>query len=164
MDNTYAGHMRDICGRTSPGAGGKSPAMGTLCVSNEAIEPVAQRIKDRLAALPGVSDIEDNAPPGRMEMQVGDKVGASTLGISLQVGTVLLLVAAEEESMGKVPMPRQPRAAGYRRGLRAHLTSPNGGEYGAVAGRPGRFRQAPTSYGKLRQGGDGQPRGLLLRT
>ena len=60
--------------------------MRILGVNNEAIEPVAQRIKDRLATFPGVSDIEDNPLPGRMEMQAGDKGGASTLGISLPVG------------------------------------------------------------------------------
>ena len=66
------------------GPGGKALEVRVLAKSTDAAKPVAERLKEALAAYPGVTDIEDDALPGRMEMNIRLKPGANPLGINLQ--------------------------------------------------------------------------------
>ncbi|MHC4985597.1 MAG: efflux RND transporter permease subunit [Planctomycetota bacterium] len=67
------------------GPGGQALEVRVLGESTNAIKPVAQRIQEAFATYPGVTDISDDALPGKMEMRVGLKPGANTLGINLDM-------------------------------------------------------------------------------
>ncbi|HDZ21044.1 hypothetical protein LCGC14_0017850 [marine sediment metagenome] len=66
------------------GPGGKALEIRVLAESTDAAKPAAERLKEALATYPGVTDIEDDALPGRMEMNIRLKAGANPLGINLQ--------------------------------------------------------------------------------
>jgi len=67
------------------GPGGKSLEIRLLGPDIDRIDPAAEALKARLAAYPGVRDIEDNALPGKPEMKVRLKPGAHALGINLRL-------------------------------------------------------------------------------
>ena len=66
------------------GPGGKQLEVRLLGQPTSALEAAAEMLKTRLAGYPGVTDIEDDALPGKMEMKVRLKPGAEALGINLR--------------------------------------------------------------------------------
>ncbi|MGB2823629.1 MAG: efflux RND transporter permease subunit, partial [Phycisphaerae bacterium] len=66
------------------GPGGKSLEVRLLGPVTERIKPAADALKAKLGTYPGVTDIEDNALPGKQEMKVKLKPGAHALGINLK--------------------------------------------------------------------------------
>jgi len=71
-------------GGTHGGPGGKQLEIRLLGRTIESVAAPVEAIKERLAKYPGVSDIEDDALPGKMEMKVRLKDGAEALGIDLK--------------------------------------------------------------------------------
>lgn len=66
------------------GPGGKPYEVRLLAATTDAAKPAAEAFKARLAVYPGVTDIEDDALPGKKEMKVRLKAGAHALGINLR--------------------------------------------------------------------------------
>ena len=65
------------------GPGGQALEIRVLGESTDALKPAAAEIQEAFRAYPGVTDIEDDALAGNMEMQVDLKSGANVLGINL---------------------------------------------------------------------------------
>ena len=82
-----AGHIPDALsltfGAMQGGPGDTTLQVRVLGEDNDAIKPVSERIQEAFATYPGVTDIEDDAVPGKMEIQVTLKPGANTLGVNL---------------------------------------------------------------------------------
>ncbi len=66
------------------GPGGKALEVRLLGESADAVKPAAERLKDKLRGYPGVTDVEDDAVPGNMEMRIRLKRKAYPLGIRLR--------------------------------------------------------------------------------
>ena len=66
------------------GPGGKALEFRMLGPSTDYVKPAAELLKARLAKFEGVSDIRDDALPGKMEMKIRLKTGAENLGVQLK--------------------------------------------------------------------------------
>jgi len=66
------------------GPGAKSIEVRLLGPTTAQLKPVAERLKAHLTGYNGVSDVTDDALPGKMEMKIRLKRGAHALGINLQ--------------------------------------------------------------------------------
>jgi multidrug efflux pump subunit AcrB len=67
------------------GPRGKALEIRVLGESTAQIQPLADRLRERLGRLAGVSDIEDDAQPGKMEMKIRPRPGAENLGVTLRL-------------------------------------------------------------------------------
>jgi len=67
------------------GPGGAALEIRLLGEDTDSVKPAAKRLKARLAEFAGVSDIRDDALPGKTEMKIRLKSGADSLGIRLQM-------------------------------------------------------------------------------
>ncbi len=65
------------------GPGGKALEIRLLGPNTSFLEPASERLQERLAEFEGVTDIRDDARPGKTEMKVNLRWGARNLGISL---------------------------------------------------------------------------------
>ena len=66
------------------GPGGKALEFRLLGPDTDYVKPVAEKVKARLEGFAGVSDIRDDALPGKMEMKIRTKPGAENLGVQLK--------------------------------------------------------------------------------
>jgi len=66
------------------GPGGKALEIRLLGQSTESLKPVAAQLEDRLRRFEGVSDVQDDALPGKLEMKIRLRAGAENLGIRLR--------------------------------------------------------------------------------
>ena len=71
-------------GALQGGPGGKALEFRLLGPSTDYLKPAAEILKARLGEFDGVSDIRDDALPGKMEMKIKPKPGAENLGIQLK--------------------------------------------------------------------------------
>ena len=66
------------------GPGGKAIELKLLGPDTDFLKPIAEKLKARLEQFDGVTDIRDDALPGKMEMKIYPKPGAENLGIQLK--------------------------------------------------------------------------------
>ncbi len=82
---TVAGALKLTFGAQRGGPGGKALEIRLLGPSTDYLKPAAKDLKQRLAKFSGVYDIEDDALPGKKEVQISLKPArAATLGVSLE--------------------------------------------------------------------------------
>jgi multidrug efflux pump subunit AcrB len=78
------GAVKQDFGAFRGGPGGKALEIRLLGPETDYVKPAAERLKAELATFAGVTDISDDALPGKMEMRVRLREGAENLGIRLQ--------------------------------------------------------------------------------
>ena len=88
MWREYSGYIPDALsiefGAFRGGPGGKALEFRLLGPDTDYLKPAAELLKSRLAEFDGVSDISDDALPGKMEMKIRPKPGAENLGVQLK--------------------------------------------------------------------------------
>ncbi len=71
-------------GELQGGPRGRPIEIRLLGPSTRELEPLAERLRARLQTFAGVRDVEDDALPGKMEMQITPRPGAENLGAVLR--------------------------------------------------------------------------------